>query len=524
MGTAITNKYLLKIIIIISSVFSCSTLGQEWRFTPGVTLDETWTDNVELTRYNRTQSLVGQYGVTLQETYQSQDIEFNFNSHSIYATYSHDSDLNDDYHTGNVDGSILLWPQGIRLFGDASVSFQSRNQFRNALADLVSGDLVQRVSYSGGASYDIFNRHTETTLSAIYSNTEYEDDIGNSERVQVDLSTQNGSGARMLFWQVNGSFNTQQDGDRDGEYYVVEAKVGLITNIDLVPFVRYFDEDSKGNINNGLALGSQAAGAGLRWLVTPRWYIDASYNTPLNADDPQQDDFWDISTAWQPTRRTEMEASYSQRFYGKAYGLSIRHRNKRLTNSISYTEQIEAFTRDNYVVTASGFYWCPQDTVEPADCYLQEDETINPENYTLTQLNNYEPVVDYQYSLNRRLTATSELALRRTRITLTAQANDREALASGQEDVYGSISLSISRDLSEDTRIRLTGSANLQYLAYQTESETSNRYFRSELAYEKDLAEELNITIGANHLNRLSTDELYIYQENRIFFRLNKEF
>ena len=36
-----------------------------------------------------------------------------------------------------------------------------------------------------------------------------------------------------------------------------------------------------------------------------------------------------------------LEASFSERFYGDSYGLNFTHRNKRLTNTVSYVEDIQ---------------------------------------------------------------------------------------------------------------------------------------------------------------------------------------
>ncbi|ARD44536.1 outer membrane beta-barrel protein [Colwellia sp. PAMC 21821] len=93
------------------------TFAGDWQFDPSITINETYSDNVGLSANNEQSSLVTQTGLNLQSSYKAQNAELNFSSQSNYALYSHDHDLDKDYHAVTSDLRVQLWPNGIVLFG-----------------------------------------------------------------------------------------------------------------------------------------------------------------------------------------------------------------------------------------------------------------------------------------------------------------------------------------------------------------------------------------------------------------------
>ena len=372
--------------VCIALICSKLAVAGEWQFDPSIMVDETYSDNVGLTTNNEQTSLVTQVGLYIESTYKAQQAEFNFSSESIYALYSHDHDLDSDYQTLSSDLRVQLWPNGIVAYGGISIDNQSRNGSRNALADIVSADTVQVETYSGGLEYNIDNSDFIVNSSIGYRETNSEDNIGNQKGINSRITSTNGTGARHVFWEVEHDYQDLENNNQKGKQSQSEVKIGWITGYGLNPFLRYYDEDNSGDINNSnRSIESNSYGLGVRWLITPRLAFNASYNQPigdnLDLDGNEQEAYINASVQWQPSPRTKLTANISERFYGTSYGLDFTHRNKRLTNSISYVEDVQTFTRNNFAANLVGFYFCPSSNITSvADCIIKDEGSIFPDN------------------------------------------------------------------------------------------------------------------------------------------------
>jgi len=536
MGTVSKNK---TIILCSALLFSQSAFSGDLQFTPSIKIDETYTDNVELTTNNKISSLVSQTAFLLDSSYQAQYATFNFHSESIYALYSHDHEKDDDFHTLDADFAIQLWPNGISFIGSAKLDRRSKNSARNSLADIVSGDTVEVQTYTSGFGYIIENSLFLINSKLNYHFTESEDDIGNREGYIGSFLSKNGSSAKNIFWDTSASYQENKNNGQDSKMYRGEIKLGYITPYDFNPFLRYYDEDNSGSINSGQSKESNSYGLGVRWLITPRFYLDVSYNKPigtqLDIDGKTQKEYVDASINWQPSIRTQLEASFSQRFYGDSYGLNLTHENKRLTNSISYIEDVQSFTRNNYIAKSLGSFWCPnedspsgtnpdQETTDLTNCYAQGDSNIDFDNYHLIGLNEFELIEDDQFSLNKALNWTSSLALSRTTFTLTLTASTRENLETHIEDNNDAAKFSIKRKVSGRSNIALNFSYTDNQLQKKSENERRDRYRQYAINYDKSLNSELKADFSLAYVNRSSKQQQFNYKEGRVTFKITKGF
>lgn len=524
--------------VCIALICSNLTAAGEWQFDPSIILDETYSDNVGLTASNEQSSLVTQVGLNIESTYKAQQAEFNFSSESIYALYSHDHDLDSDYQTVSSDLRVQLWPNGIVLFGGLNISNQSRNGSRNALADIVSADTVQVETYNGGLEYNIDNSDFIVNSSIDYQQTNSEDNIGNREGIFAQFSSTNGTSARHIFWEVEHNYQDQKNNSRQGKQSQSEVKVGLITGFSLNPFIRYYDEDNSGDINNSnRSIESNSYGLGVRWLVTPRLALNASYNEPignkLDLDGDEQKAYVNASIQWQPSPRTKLTANISERFYGTSYGLDFTHRNKRLTNSISYVEDVQSFTRNNFAANIVGFYFCPSSNITSvADCIVKDAGSIFPDNpsdpdnpgFQIFPIQDFTLVEDDVYSLNKTLNWNSVLALPRTTITFNASHQNRENLETLNEDEQSDASLNINRKVSGRSSISFDISYTETNLQIDTDFERIDRYRRYQISYEKSLNSALSFDFALSYLDRASDDALFNYEEGRVSAKITKGF
>ena len=530
MGTV--KKVKSKLFTCIFCLSPLTVFAGDWEFSPTLIVDETYTDNVELVTADEISSLVSQIGIGIDLTYKAQNATLNLSSTSNYAMYSHDHDLDDDYHTLATDFKVMLWPNGIAIFGNASIENQAKNQAKNALADIISSDTTRVENYQGGFEYIIDNSDFTLGSSISYQTIKSEDNIGEREGILAKIQSNNGSAAKLVFWDLTANYQEYNNNGQDSKTHRGEIKLGFITPYKINPFLRYFDEDSTGSVSTSQSLESSSYGAGFRWLITQRLFIDLAYNQPVStqfdSNGEKQKNYLSSAIAWQPSSRTTFRAQHSQRFYGNSYQGEFIHRNRRLTNNIVYNETVQSFTRNNLQQNSLGSFWCPAVTpgssIDANNCYINDNAAIDFDNYQLVNLSEFELIEDDEYSLNKTLTWTSTLALPRTTFTVIIQLQNRENLSTKFKDDNKRASFSIKRKISGYSDINLTLSYSEDNLGLNQENERLNIYRQYALDYERKLNSRLSATLGVSHLNRTSSDQEFKYQESRVYLRINKGF
>ncbi|SEL70272.1 uncharacterized protein, PEP-CTERM system associated [Colwellia chukchiensis] len=524
---------------IICTLFCSSTVfAGSWQFEPSIVINETYSDNARLTQNNEKSTVVSQTSLKLKSSYEAQHAVFNFSSESTYALYSHNHDLDKDFHTLASDLRLQLWPNGIILVGGASVSNQPRNSGNNALADIITADTVEVINYNAGLEYNINNSAYIINSGVGFRKRTSEDNLGERHGIVAQISSSNGTSARHVFWQFEHNYQELKNNEQNGKLSESEVKLGFITGFNLNPFLRYYNEDNSGDVRQpNRSFESNSYGIGLRWLVTPRLFIDASYNKPigskLNLDGEEQQEYVNAAINWQPTIRTKLTANFSERFYGDSYGLDLSHKNRRLTNSISYKEEVQTLTRNNFVANLLGLYFCPTGNVDSLDeCLIADDSTLFPDNpnqpdnpgLQLVAIQDFTLVEDNVFSLNKVLAWRSVLALPRTTISFAADKQTRDNLETRIESQTQKASLNISRKISGRSNVSFNVSYTESNFQIDTEFERLDRYRRYQLGYDKSLNSALSFDISVSYLNRHSSNVLFNYQESRISAKITKGF
>ena len=526
-----------KLVVILSSCcLTFTSLAGDWQLKSSVNLDETYSDNIELSQTDKTSGLVTQAGVSLGADYKAQNASLAFNSTSTQAWYSHNHELDQAYNSINTNGRLLLWPNGLTLTGSASLGNQARNSSQNALASIISADLVQTERYQVGLEYNIDNSRYLLNSRANYQMSESEDRLGENKGSSFSFSSMNGSAAKNIFWEASGNYSERKNNNRDSNQYVAEIKVGLITNYHFLPFIRYYDEDNAGKTNRRNNLETNSYGVGFRWQPIPRLLLDVSYNQPIgtsvDTNNEEQKAYLDVELNWQPTSRTHIQAGRSQRFYGDSYSFSLTHKNRRLSNSINYQEQAQSFTRDNYVEVSSDFVCANADifdninNLDLSNCSLLTGDTFDPNEFSIITISGLELVEDNDYWLNKTLGWSSVLTLPRTSFTLSLNHSDRENLNSGSSNTTKSASLGANRKLSPSSTLGIQASYNERGYGQSALNQNgqNDKYRRYGINFNKSLNQALNFTLDLDRIDRTSNQARYNYSENRLSLRLSKDF
>ncbi len=533
MGTEKTKRN-YSIVFVVLALYSLPSFANDWRVTPRVSFEETFTDNVELNSINEIDSFVSMLSPGLNLEYLEAGASLELDYELTQAWYTHDHDLDDNFHNLSATGRIDLLPNGLSLNASATIRNVSENDTRNALADIVSGDTVEYNNYRLGLAYNVQSSSFTIGSAITLLLDEAEDKVGERDGYIASFASASGSNSRVVFWNINSQYSDYDNSNRDGRFYTAELKTGYISDFKLNPFIRYYDEGFSGNINDGSIQGSSSIGAGIRWLASPHLIIDMAYNSAdddtssVGDDAEEQDDYVSALIEWQPSSRTSLLAKYYQRFFGDAYQFSYRHRSKRLTTAINYNESIQAFDRLEFVPVNSQSLWCL--TAAPTDissCLFSPGEGVDLSDYTLIgSSSDYAPQQADHFSLNKTLNVTSSLNLQRTSYKLTLRKSERKNLEIGDYDIYENAKFSINRQTSRTTDLKFSYSFNKNHINKNNPDSLDqiDHYRIYKLSWEQRLSRSLTATFSGQHLNRSSNRFYYDYTENRLAVKLAKEF
>jgi len=519
------HKWLIYGLVIYA--LAAKANGGEWEFTPNLVFEETYTDNVELEKNNKTTSYVSQYIAGIETQFNSRLAEFSLDATGTYATYTHNHDLDDDFRTLNANGRLALWTEGPAIVASASINNVSKNSANNSLADLVSGDTVEYRSYMTGIEYNIENSKFLISSSLKYNIHSAEDDIGESNGYTAAFNTSSKNENIGLLWQVDGFFTKRENNDLSGETYNAEALLGIYTGFNFTPLLRFYDEDSSGDIASSTNTSMTSFGPGFRWKVSPHFFLDMSYN--YVEDKKLTDDYLTVAVNWQPSQRTSLTAEYSQRFYGDSYDFEFEHKIKRLKNTISYNETIDAFDRNSYQQVLLGNYWCPESAnleSDFSDCFLSSNTEIDFEQFQLFSLYDQELIEGNEFSLNKTLSWQTQLTLSRTTFSLSINNRERESLNTGRQDDSLSANMSITRKVSGKSDFTITADFRREeFDKSNPETNGQNDYYRTvATTYTRQLARTLSTNFTLQYLDRSSSEVIRTYEEVRAIFNISKDF
>ncbi len=525
MAMNIVQKINKQFCTLIICTLTLQLEANEWTFDPYIKIEGIHTDNVELLKNAKIQSYVSQTSFSIDTQFVSRMADFSLQSSTTYATYSHDHDLNNDFSSLNGQGKYLLWTDGPVIIASVKIANVNKNNANNSLADLVSSDTVQTRDKQTGLLYNIDNSKLSFHSSIIYNTLDSDDNIGESSGYSASIKTTNNQSFNNMFWLIKANYTERKNLNLTGRMYDTEVLIGFLTPMNLTPFIRYFNEDSDGNIASG-SNAMSSWGPGIRWQLSPHLFIDSSYNY-IDNEEESSNDYLSANINWQPSNNTSLNADYSRRFFGNSFNLQFSHKTKRLTNEISYAETINAFDRNNYQRVALGNYWCPIETEDDiTQCIAGNNSTIDIENFNLVSLFDLVLIESNEFSLSKSLSLKSTLSLARTTFTLSATHSERESLSTGIIDNILTASFALSRKLSGKSELRFNikfnhNEFNKEHVDTQGQKD-DYRTFSS--TYSRKIGRSLSSNFTLQYLDRVSSNTLRTYSEARATITIKKDF
>jgi uncharacterized protein (PEP-CTERM system associated) len=326
--------------VLMAVGFASSAQALDWNFEPGVGASATYTDNVDQSPDNEESALIltASPGFTLQSKGSRRveaTVSYNLSAVARFGG-GDDNDLNHNLNaTGYaelvedfffIDASARVSQELISLLGSpADATINSSNR-----ATTGSWDISPYIKQRFGNFADFQARYStggtlfeNNVLSDLYSNT-------------FSASLTSGSRFDKLNWGLDYSFRDVSERDSGG---IDGSHTYEVANLSLAyALTRKFR--LIGNV-------------GHEWI---------NYQEPSAVDLDHSN--WSAGFAWTPSRRTSLEATMGQRFFGDTYSLSASYRAREAVFTASYTEDVNDISQTTLTEGTTYLWVCGGSFVE----------------------------------------------------------------------------------------------------------------------------------------------------------------
>lgn len=301
----------------------------DWKITPTLSLQETYTDNVTLAPPGLEKSdFITQINPGISLTGTGSRLKLNASYVMQNLVYAEESSRNTMNHILNANANAELVENFFYLDGRAAISQQNISLLGPQAADNVNstGNRTEvqtysvspylRHSFGNFASTEIRYTHDEVSTGG--------SGLLNSQADRIQLSLNSGSAFNKLGWGLNYS-NSETDYGNTAQTNIQATKTEVVS----------------GN---------------LHYSVTPKFRLTATGGYEKNDYDSigekPDGSFWTAGFSWAPSARTSINASAGRRFFGDTYSLAASHRSRLTVWSVGYSEDITT-TRSQFLIPAT---------------------------------------------------------------------------------------------------------------------------------------------------------------------------
>jgi uncharacterized protein (PEP-CTERM system associated) len=344
--------------VFAALTFAAPAAALDWRLTPSVDASVTYTDNAG-TGDGSDEALIFRLGpdVSLQT-----------------------------YGSRRVQASLQYGASAVSRFGDDNSESLSHRLNAVAKSELVDDFLY--LDASARVSHELISLFGAPADS----------DLNDSNRALVGAYTVSPYISKRL-----GSFATAQarytaSGSVFGDNVASNANAngfsaGLSSGSrfnDVSWRLNYSIRDSRSDTENTTL---ERATLQMGYAVTRKFRVIGTYgqdrNEYLSTSDTDGSSY-SIGFGWSPSRRTSMEASVGERYFGRTYNLTGRHQARTTSWSVSYIEDVSDITQQ-FLSEVNRFFWiCPsgsENVIETDDLTPPEEGCDGP--VSATQLAAY---------------------------------------------------------------------------------------------------------------------------------------
>lgn len=300
------------------AVLSVEAQATEWKVTPRLSLEETYSDNVMLAPSGQQKSeWITQINPGVSITSTGARLRANVDYTLQNLLYANDSSRNDFHHQLSANANATLVEDS--LFLDAKGNIQ---QQATSLLNPVSNNNLNPGNVSDVSSYSVspYLKHrfgdmavgqARFTHDAVISGA---GTLSDSTADHVDLMLNSGSSFKDLGWGI--AYNHEQ------------IKYELRPDVDSQTWTGTASYPIRPKLRAVATLG----------------YEKNNYIYPPGQE--PRGSFWSAGFNWVPTTLTSLDASIGERYFGKTYSFAFNHRTAQATWIASYNQDITTTRND----------------------------------------------------------------------------------------------------------------------------------------------------------------------------------
>ncbi len=312
-GPAVARRWWIGAAAVVLAVPG-SAQAVDWTFTPRVTVSAEVTDNARLApRGQEEADLIGTVapGFTLRGEGARSDTRIDYRMNSRF--YADDTRQDRTTHTLRgrtnwelvddtffVDAGASRTEQAASILGPVGIGGSTpRENLQETTTYSVSPML--RTRYGSFATQEIRYTYGEN----LYHRSNRQD----SDFHRGEYVLDSGAAFNRPFWQLAGFYEKERFEDGlEGEFGQVSGTLGY----------RF--------------------GRSLRLFGV----VGEEFNDYATTREDDDGGFWQVGAGWAPTRVTNIEARYGERYFGKNRSLAVDHRSRRATYRLSYNEGVSS--------------------------------------------------------------------------------------------------------------------------------------------------------------------------------------
>jgi len=314
----------------MAMAFAMPAHAVDWRFEPSIGGTATYTDNVDQSEDDEESALIltARPGFTLRSE-GSRRVQASVSYGMTGVVRFGGDDDNDLNHNLGAVGNAELIEDFLYIDGTASISQELISLFGSP-ADASINDTNRATVGTYRISPYIEKRlGTFATARAryAYDGAIFEDDVGsNSNANSFTAGLTSGTRFKDLSWGLNYSLRTSDyDDDADTTFENASATLGYA----LTRKFRVFG------------------------TVGQEWNEYVGTGGAMTEID---DSYYSVGFGWSPSRRTSIEASAGERYYGNTYSFSGSHRTRTSQWTVRYSENFNDISQQ-FLSEASRIFW-----------------------------------------------------------------------------------------------------------------------------------------------------------------------
>ncbi|MDG6096188.1 hypothetical protein EXU34_01850 [Alteromonas sp. ZYF713] len=395
-----------------------------------------------------------QIAPTLTGIYTSKKANASASATQLYQRFDFDEGSRSTNFTEfEYAGNLNVIDNVFQIFGQGSQGYRSFRPETYIASDFLlnSDDLTKITSHSAGATLSIprgslwglgvtgryFETKSDNTLEEAENDSSSPfNQFINSEGMSANATLVNGDWFKNSYWNINAVFQRTDRQDRGMfESLRANAQIGfnLYKDFGVLFTATHEENDIDGELSNFLnQYNNQFSkfdtyGAGVNYRPAEGRFFNVTLNKISTDGEDDGKTFVGVSTNWQFTPRTSIQADYGRRYYGDAGSFTFNYGTKRVRSAVTYRESTTSFSRLMYDVVDAGTFVCPAGAVDIIDCFQPDslDYEMQP-GEQVVQFSQLVSELTDQVILRRQLGGSIGFQRRRLKVSLDLRYIDTD--------------------------------------------------------------------------------------------------